>query len=147
MELNPESKQDKSQPHIDLDRLIHEAEKKIKKHKLKKPVFATLIILITLCIASRVLIIVKNNQIQTQKPAPTLTPIPTSLPKSTTNDCIIGGCNNEICAEEEMFSICVYKKEYECFKTAICERQPDGSCGWTQTSQYKDCLDKLTANL
>lgn len=57
--------------------------------------------------------------------------------------CIIGGCNGEICQdkdEEPMFSTCLYKEEYDCYKKAVCERQKDGKCGWTQTDELKACL-------
>jgi len=57
--------------------------------------------------------------------------------------CIIGGCNGEICQdkdEEPMFSTCLYKEEYDCYKKAVCERQSDGKCGWTQTDELKVCL-------
>lgn len=55
-------------------------------------------------------------------------------------NCIVTGCNREICADEELASICVYKPEYDCYKGAICERQRDGKCGWRKTSELISCL-------
>ena len=65
------------------------------------------------------------------------TPISQISPK---NGCIISGCNREICAEEEMSSICVYNEKFACYKTAVCETQMDGNCGWTMTADLKECL-------
>lgn len=56
------------------------------------------------------------------------------------NDCVVGGCNNEICSDKQMSSICLYKDGYECYKSATCERQDSGECGWTQTAELKACL-------
>lgn len=54
--------------------------------------------------------------------------------------CVISGCNGEICAAESMSSICVYKDEYACYTSAICEVQPNGKCGWTQTEELSVCV-------
>ncbi|KKQ37831.1 MAG: hypothetical protein US53_C0008G0022 [Candidatus Woesebacteria bacterium GW2011_GWA1_37_7] len=58
--------------------------------------------------------------------------------------CKVGGCNNEICMSEldkEVVSICIYKPEYECYKKAICEKQANGKCGWTQTGALRACFE------
>lgn len=55
--------------------------------------------------------------------------------------CFVGGCIGEICSSEPgTVSRCIYKKEYACYKTARCERQQDGQCGWTQTVELTSCL-------
>jgi hypothetical protein len=56
--------------------------------------------------------------------------------------CVKTGCSNQICADEEMMSTCEYKAEYECYKKAACERQQDGNCGFTKTSELTSCLAK-----
>jgi hypothetical protein len=56
--------------------------------------------------------------------------------------CIISGCNGEICAEESMSSICVYKEEFACYTSATCEVQSNGECGWTQTTELTSCLSE-----
>ena len=61
------------------------------------------------------------------------------------NGCKITGCNGEICqnaAAEDGFSICIYKEEFACYKSARCEVQSNGTCGWTQTSELKACLEE-----
>lgn len=59
--------------------------------------------------------------------------------------CLVTGCNGEICQgknEEPVISICLWKEEYTCYKTAKCEVQQNRKCGWTQTSELTDCLQK-----
>ncbi|MDO8739962.1 MAG: hypothetical protein Q7J54_00115 [Candidatus Woesearchaeota archaeon] len=59
----------------------------------------------------------------------------------TLGNCYIGGCSKEICSDKEgVVSICMYKKEYACYKNAKCERQINGQCGWTQEPQLQACL-------
>ena len=65
------------------------------------------------------------------------------------NECVISGCNGEICQdkdEEPLFSVCIYKPEYECYKLTTCKRQKDGKCGFTETEEFKDCLKKYKEN-
>lgn len=69
----------------------------------------------------------------------------TSRPKKS-NNCIVSGCNGEICQEKDKkptITICVYKPEYECYKQAICEVQEDGKCGWTETKEFQECINKI----
>ena len=50
------------------------------------------------------------------------------------------GCSGIICAEEDMVSTCEFKPEYACYRTATCERQSDGTCGWTKSAELDACL-------
>ena len=60
----------------------------------------------------------------------------------TLGKCYIGGCGGEICSDrQDIASICIYKEEFACYKTAKCERQAGNQCGWTQTPELKTCLD------
>lgn len=62
------------------------------------------------------------------------------------SNCIISGCNGEICQDKDKkptMTICVYKPEYECYKQAICEVQEDGNCGWTETKEFQECINKI----
>lgn len=53
----------------------------------------------------------------------------------------VGGCSSQLCSDEEgMVSTCEYRQEYACYKTAKCERQSNGKCGWTPTSELNLCL-------
>lgn len=57
--------------------------------------------------------------------------------------CVVEGCNSELCQgadEEPLASICLYKPDYACYKSATCERQANGKCGWTQTEALTSCL-------
>lgn len=54
--------------------------------------------------------------------------------------CRATGCSGQICSDEEIVTTCEYKDEYACYKTAKCERQEDGKCGWTPTEDLVSCL-------
>lgn len=70
------------------------------------------------------------------------TPAPAPKPKeSATGKCYIGGCSSQLCTgEEAAMSTCEYREEYGCYKTATCERQSTGKCGWTETTELNTCL-------
>lgn len=62
--------------------------------------------------------------------------------------CVVGGCSGELCtdaSDEPAFSTCIYREEFACYKAATCERQNDGQCGWTQTTELKACLENPPA--
>lgn len=69
-------------------------------------------------------------------------PAPPPPPPPTANDCIKTGCSGIVCAEpgKEVVTTCEYRAEYACYTDAACERQGDGSCGWTQTPALTACL-------
>ncbi|MEP6653399.1 MAG: hypothetical protein ABJA82_08580 [Myxococcales bacterium] len=50
------------------------------------------------------------------------------------------GCSGQICAAEDIASTCEWRPEYACYKSAACERQSDGTCGFTPTPELKQCL-------
>jgi hypothetical protein len=66
-----------------------------------------------------------------------------------TGGCFIGGCSAQICSDQkDVASTCEYRPEYMCYKSEKCERQANGSCGWTQTSSLTMCLkDAASVNL
>ncbi len=39
-------------------------------------------------------------------------------------------------------STCEFKPEYACYKSATCERQKSGSCGWTPTAELTKCIEE-----
>ncbi len=59
---------------------------------------------------------------------------------TTSGGCKITGCSGQICSDQDVTTTCEVKPEYACYKTAKCERQPDGQCGWTPTDQLVQCL-------
>lgn len=74
------------------------------------------------------------------------TPLPTPEENPAGQGCVITGCNGEICQgenDEPVYSTCVYKDEYSCYQSASCEKQKNGKCGWTQTTELKTCLQKF----
>ena len=69
----------------------------------------------------------------TQTPEPKDSPLPTT-------ECKITGCSGQICSDEEIVTTCEFKEEYTCYKTAKCEKQEDGKCGWTPSEELVACL-------
>jgi len=64
--------------------------------------------------------------------------------------CAVGGCSSQICGEEgsveDTVTTCEYREEYACYQVARCEKQSNGSCGWTQTTEYNQCMTDIKAN-
>lgn len=56
--------------------------------------------------------------------------------------CIRTGCSAQVCSDEEVITTCEYRSEYDCYKQARCERQPNGECGFTQTPELTACLKR-----
>ncbi len=57
--------------------------------------------------------------------------------------CYVGGCSSQLCSDSPgMASTCEYREEYACYRSARCERQSNGSCGWTPTAELNSCLKK-----
>lgn len=54
--------------------------------------------------------------------------------------CVRSGCSGQICADQAMFSTCVWRPEYACYQAATCERGADGQCGFRQTPELASCL-------
>ncbi len=86
-------------------------------------------------------------------PEPHLAPEPKGVgelppPKPATpeaSDCRPTGCSGTVCAAEDVMTTCEYRPEYECYKTAVCERQGD-ECGWRDTPELKACLEEKKAS-
>ena len=61
-------------------------------------------------------------------------------------DCKIAGCSGQLCVDknaEDIITTCEYRPEYACYKTARCERQSGGNCGWTQTAELSECISQF----
>ena len=62
-------------------------------------------------------------------------------PPAPLASCYTGGCSGEVCSDRpDMASNCIYRAEFACYKTAKCERQASGACGWTKTTELNACL-------
>lgn len=59
-------------------------------------------------------------------------------------DCVVAGCSNHLCVQRGNpgMSTCEHRPEYACYRGATCERQDDGSCGWTMTENLRQCLEQ-----
>jgi hypothetical protein len=64
--------------------------------------------------------------------------------------CVRAGCNGELCIDtlenqggRTLTSACEFKEEFNCLKQALCERQIDGTCDWTETEEYLECKDNI----
>lgn len=58
------------------------------------------------------------------------------------SDCIITGCSKQICSNQEVMTTCEYKPEFACYQNAVCEKQENSKCEWTETEELKQCLNK-----
>ena len=58
----------------------------------------------------------------------------------TAEQCKLSGCSREICSDHNVFTSCIWRPEFACYKAALCEVQPDGKCGWTMNIELKACL-------
>ncbi len=57
--------------------------------------------------------------------------------------CYVGGCSSQLCSDKpDMMSDCMYREVYACYKTAVCERQTNGECGWTKNAKLEACILK-----
>jgi hypothetical protein len=56
--------------------------------------------------------------------------------------CFKTGCSQQVCSDEEVVTTCEYRSEYECYRTARCERQSNGECGFTKTPELTRCLNR-----
>jgi hypothetical protein len=55
--------------------------------------------------------------------------------------CHVGGCSSQLCTDDpDAASTCEYRAEYACYTGARCERQANGTCGWTKTDELSACL-------
>lgn len=60
-------------------------------------------------------------------------------------ECVPGGCSGQLCVEAGSpggITTCEFLPWYACFKQdfAVCERQADGSCGWTPNDELTVCI-------
>ncbi|MBK9037252.1 MAG: hypothetical protein IPL61_39420 [Myxococcales bacterium] len=55
--------------------------------------------------------------------------------------CYVGGCSGQVCSDRPgVVTTCEYRPEYTCYRTATCEEQVEGECGWTETDELDACL-------
>ena len=54
--------------------------------------------------------------------------------------CVVTGCSGQLCADSSRITTCEYRAEYACYKSATCERDAAGACGWRKTAALTKCL-------
>lgn len=99
-------------------------------------------VLMILLVFSAWWLFMRNQRFIPHPPAVPASPVPT-IPISGSG-CAVAGCSRQLCVEEnladEIVTTCEWQEEYECYKTATCERQKNGNCGWTETAALTQCL-------
>lgn len=63
-----------------------------------------------------------------------------SLPTPEVTKCKITGCSSQICSDKDVTTDCMYREEYVCYQKAKCEKQKNGTCGWTKNPEIEACL-------
>lgn len=62
------------------------------------------------------------------------------------SDCAVGGCSNQVCAQQEkineIITTCEYKEEYNCLKETSC-LCVDNKCKFEENENYLKCLSKI----
>jgi hypothetical protein len=61
--------------------------------------------------------------------------------------CVRAGCSQQLCIPEgeDRMTTCEFRAEYACYREAVCERQPDGECGFSPTPELSACLESPPA--
>ena len=62
---------------------------------------------------------------------------------SVTEPCRVSGCSGQLCLgpnDGDGITTCIFRPEYACYRSASCEPQASGACGWTPTAELKACL-------
>ncbi|MBI4818214.1 MAG: proprotein convertase P-domain-containing protein [Deltaproteobacteria bacterium] len=54
--------------------------------------------------------------------------------------CHTTGCSGQVCANSDRITTCEFRDEYMCYRSASCEPQTDGHCGFTPTPTLDQCL-------
>jgi len=76
---------------------------------------------------------------------------PTQPPKPQVIEagCAVAGCSGELCVSEQQaasmgVSRCNYLASYACYKSATCEKQASGQCGWTMNQELAACIESAS---
>lgn len=62
-------------------------------------------------------------------------------------ECRKTGCSGQVCSDSDVITTCEFRPEYACFQNARCERQQNGECGFTQTTELTSCITQTTNGL
>ncbi len=87
------------------------------------------------------IVMIKHFKINNGILVESLAPAPIAPSPVPVSGCYVGGCSSQICSDKkDMASTCEYNETYACYKTATCERQVSGECGWTSSPELLSCL-------
>ena len=67
-------------------------------------------------------------------------------PPGEAKRCFKTGCSSQVCSDRDVITTCEFRPEYACYQKAICERQRNGECGFTQTAELTACLARARRN-
>lgn len=62
------------------------------------------------------------------------------MPSVPAGACRKTGCSGELCADHDAAGRCLWRAEFACYQTAICELGADGQCGFRQTPELAACV-------
>jgi hypothetical protein len=86
-----------------------------------------------------------NPDEQPAAQAPTSTQTQPQSQQYVQNGCMVAGCSGEMCSDAtdagNLVSNCIYMPQFACYKTARCEKQADGKCGWSMTADLSACIE------
>lgn len=55
--------------------------------------------------------------------------------------CVQSGCSGEVCADEAVYTTCIWKAWFDCLQYTQCDGfGPGGSCGFDQNQEFLDCI-------
>lgn len=67
-------------------------------------------------------------------------------PPKGKDGCFVGGCSGQLCTDNgDVITTCEWREVYACYRTAVCERQASGACGWTDTNELSACIQSRDA--
>jgi hypothetical protein len=84
-----------------------------------------------------------KDEMPTSPEIPVTPPPSTDTPPTAKGECYIGGCSGHICSDvdsSDFVTTCEWREEYACYRSATCERQANGECGWTPTTALTQCI-------
>ncbi len=67
-------------------------------------------------------------------------------PSTGSKRCLKTGCSSHVCSDRDVVTTCEFRPEYACYQKAMCERQRNGECGFTQTAELTACLARARRN-
>ncbi|MGM0574843.1 MAG: hypothetical protein ACQEXJ_03810 [Myxococcota bacterium] len=61
-------------------------------------------------------------------------------PEPEPTECMATGCSGTVCAAEPVYTTCEFMPWYACYEYAQCGLTADGTCGWSKTDAFEECM-------